>query len=484
MHDYIVIGSGYGGLSSAALLANSGFKVLLLESHSYIGGCASYYKRDNFLFDVGATTLSGVKENRPMGQLFKTLDIKPKLKKMSVGLVVKMDGKELHRYADREKWIETVKDFFGNKSEEKFWNKIYKTEEMGWEFVMNNGGLPSASFLDVISLLKLSNIKYAGLLPAVYNSIESFIPKLQLRNKNYYHFLSEQLFITSQNTIEDTPYITATMGLAYPSETYYPYGGMKSVADLIYKKFIELGGEIKFKNRVSKIKIEKEGYKIATVKGDVYHTRGVVSNVPIWNLGILLDGKEGEYFRKKAKFFNSAWGAFTINFAIESNLSMPSAYYQIHTKDKIPYSHGNSIFVTFSEPDDLERAPEGWKTVSISFHTDVNDWELDDYEDYDKRKELVTIKLLEEFDYHFPEFSNSAKMYILSGTPNTFEFYTKRYRGYVGGVPHSLKKSLLNMPPNKTPLKNFYISGDTVFPGQGIPAVVLGALNIHKIITQ
>jgi phytoene dehydrogenase-like protein len=31
-------------------------------------------------------------------------------------------------------------------------------------------------------------------------------------------------------------------------------------------------------------------------------------------------------------------------------------------------------------------------------------------------------------------------------------------------------------------LKNFYLSGDTAFPGQGIPAVVLGALNIHKMI--
>ena len=82
MYDYIIIGSGYGGLSSAALLANSGFKVLLLESHVYIGGCASYYKRDNFTFDVGATTLSAAAENRPMGQLFKMLDIEPDRKEM------------------------------------------------------------------------------------------------------------------------------------------------------------------------------------------------------------------------------------------------------------------------------------------------------------------------------------------------------------------------------------------------------------------
>ena len=53
MYDYIVIGAGYGGLVSAALLQKNGFKVLLIEAHKYIGGCASYYKRKNFLFDVG-----------------------------------------------------------------------------------------------------------------------------------------------------------------------------------------------------------------------------------------------------------------------------------------------------------------------------------------------------------------------------------------------------------------------------------------------
>jgi C-3',4' desaturase CrtD len=482
MYDYIIIGSGYGGLSSAALLAHSGFKVLLLESHVYIGGCASYFKRDNFTFDVGATTLSGIGENRPMGQLFKMLDIKPNLKKMGIGLVVKMDGNELLRFADKDKWIESAGNFFGNKKEEKIWNKIYKTEAMVWDFVMNNYAIPPTSIKEAVSLIKLSNFQYSGLIPAAFNSLESFVPKSAINNKNYYRFLSEQLLITSQNRIEDTPYLTAAMGLAYPSGTYYPYGGMKSVADLIYKKFIQSGGEIKFKNRVSKIEIEKEGYKISTAKGDVYHSKGIISNIPIWNLGIIIEGKEAEYFRKKAKYFDSAWGAFTINFAIESNFSTPSAYYQVHTKEKIPYSHGNSMFVTFSEPDDFERAPDGWKTVSISFHTDVDDWELEDYEDYDNRKKLVTIKLLEEFDFNFPEFSDCKKIFILSGTPNTFEFYTKRYRGYVGGIPHSLKKSLMNMPPNKTMLKNFYLSGDTAFPGQGIPAVVLGALNIHKII--
>lgn len=37
--DAIVIGSGIGGLTTAALMAKSGKKVLVLEQHDQAGGC-------------------------------------------------------------------------------------------------------------------------------------------------------------------------------------------------------------------------------------------------------------------------------------------------------------------------------------------------------------------------------------------------------------------------------------------------------------
>jgi all-trans-retinol 13,14-reductase len=51
--DAIVIGSGAGGLTSAALLALEGKRVLVLERHAVPGGCLQVFKRNGYEWDVG-----------------------------------------------------------------------------------------------------------------------------------------------------------------------------------------------------------------------------------------------------------------------------------------------------------------------------------------------------------------------------------------------------------------------------------------------
>jgi phytoene dehydrogenase-like protein len=58
--DVVVIGSGIGGLSCAALLARYGFEVVVCESHSIPGGAAHAFERNGFKFDSGPSLYSGL----------------------------------------------------------------------------------------------------------------------------------------------------------------------------------------------------------------------------------------------------------------------------------------------------------------------------------------------------------------------------------------------------------------------------------------
>jgi all-trans-retinol 13,14-reductase len=52
-YDAIVIGSGIGGLTTAALLAEVGWRVAVLEQHYTAGGCTHSYERNGYEWDVG-----------------------------------------------------------------------------------------------------------------------------------------------------------------------------------------------------------------------------------------------------------------------------------------------------------------------------------------------------------------------------------------------------------------------------------------------
>jgi len=53
-----VIGSGLAGLAAACTLAARGYKVLVLEQSSWLGGKAAQLQQDGYRFDMGPTILT------------------------------------------------------------------------------------------------------------------------------------------------------------------------------------------------------------------------------------------------------------------------------------------------------------------------------------------------------------------------------------------------------------------------------------------
>ena len=485
MYDYLVIGAGYGGLAAAALLQQRGQRVLLLESHATLGGCASFFRRQQFTFDVGATTFSGVLPAQPIGRLFGELGLQPDLVKLDPGMVIDLDGARLTRYADPERWIEEAGRHFPGTRQHAFWRKIFELNERAWETVNLSHRMPPTGFGDLLSLARPANLQYAGLLPGLLRPLTALLKKYELADDaKFRRFLDEQLLISTQNTAENAPYLTAAMGLAYPSETYYPMGGMFRPALLLLRHFKVRGGTAYFRRRVTRIAATPEGYTVQTAHGDSYTARGIVANAPIWNLARLTEGHISNYFNSLTERYDWAWGAFTVYFAIADQADLATAYYQIHTAQPLPHCAGNSVFVSFSLRGDTAKAPAGWRTVTISTHTRPEIWQHLTAQEYAARRNETALAILREFDRAFPEFAGAARQLVSDGTPLTFENYTQRHLGFVGGIPHSLRNNPLRLPSGVTPFPGFYLVGDSVFPGQGVPAVVLSALNATARIAE
>ncbi len=71
--DDIVIGSGMGGLTAAAMLAKLGRRVLVLEQHYVPGGFTHTFRRKGFRFDVGVHAVGEVTPHSMTGRLLRRL---------------------------------------------------------------------------------------------------------------------------------------------------------------------------------------------------------------------------------------------------------------------------------------------------------------------------------------------------------------------------------------------------------------------------
>lgn len=73
-YDAIVIGSGLGGLTTAALMARAGRRVLVLERHYTAGGFTHSYRRRGFEWDVGVHYVGDVhKGTSPSSRVFEAI---------------------------------------------------------------------------------------------------------------------------------------------------------------------------------------------------------------------------------------------------------------------------------------------------------------------------------------------------------------------------------------------------------------------------
>lgn len=510
-YDFLIIGSGIGGLSAAALLSKAGYSVLTLEGSHVAGGCASSYtvKRDGlkFVFESGATTVVGLDEHQPLRMLEEQLGIRFPLTELSPSMTVHFADKKIVRYKDRDRWIEECyQKFFGGNREvegkksetritkkqvEKFWRLVFRLSDFVWRVSEKNRVFPPRTLGDYWQLathnspLDLPNLRY------LFTPTLDVIRRYGLdRSEDFVRFCDEQLMITSQATSERVPFLYATPCLSYTnSSNYYSAGGIIKLSETILQRYKELGGEIFYRKPVTLIAKTGNGFKVTTESGENFESRNLVSNATIWNMAEMTKGRISEHFRALSQKFSFGWGAFTMSVAVkdtpENGIDRSlTLHHQFVLDEKIPHCESDSFFVSLSMPDDRERQPDGYRLFSVSTHTPAEKW-LEPNAKYDEMKAEVEAVIFTHLEKNLAGFKRENIVFKTSSTPKSWQDWTFRKSGRVGGVPNTMEKTVLDLVAPVTAFKGLYLVGDTVYPGQGIAGVCLSGQNAaHRIISQ
>ncbi len=131
---------------------------------------------------------------------------------------------------------------------------------------------------------------------------------------------------------------------------------------------------------------------------------------------------------------------------------------------------------------DPHLAPAGKTAVTVMFPTSYAYWkdlynEGPDRERYEAEKQRVALQVIERLDRRFPGLSGQVEMADVA-TPVTFERYTGNWQGSFEGwlpTPQSVMKPIPKTLPG---LANFYMVGQWVQPGGGLPSGVMTAREV------
>jgi len=481
--DVIVAGAGMGGMTAAVSMAEAGFSVLVLEKSHVPGGCSSSYYRKGYIFESGATTLIGFDEHQPLKWLEEKLNITLPRKAISPSMNVHMNGKVITRWQDREKWIGEVIKWFGEAAEQrKFWEKAFSVSDVVWKVSGKNPFFPPLEVRDWFKLLN-NNVRDVWVLPYAVQSVKETAIKTGVTNPEFFQFIDEQLMISAQSLSSETPFLFGAPAITYTNYTnYYVPGGLINIVRKLEGYLVNKKGELHTKEGVTSIEKKGRLFEVRSTKGTAYTASVVISNLPVWNMEETTSGEMAEYFKKESKQYDEAWGAFTMGIVTSDVYpeGMP-LHHQVHldADEKQAGLVAGSVFISFSQKHDYDRAEEGKRVLNISTHTVPEFW-FGLNGTYERTKESVQENILTVLKKKLPYFSDAEIKMVFSSTPVSWSNWVYRKKGRVGGIPQSMNRSLLDWTPNKTPFKGLFLCGDTVYPGQGIPGVTLSGLNASE----
>lgn len=481
----VVIGAGIAGLTAAALLAQAGHAVTVLEAQAYPGGCAGTFFHKGYRFDAGATVVGGFQPDGPHALVARMLDIAWRVRHHEPAWVVHLPDREIALARDYQ---DVLRNFPGSES---FWNEQTRIADVCWSLSAQGLPFPPASLAEALQLARVGFVNFPRdlqIMPFVFTSAYQWLQRHRVaHDRAFVRFIDAQLLIAAQTTSAhaNALYSATALDLARQG-VYHVEGGIGGLAETLVEKIKALGGKVYYRQRVERI-----GAENGRVTG-VYARNGrraradqffpcdfLIANLTPWSLDGLLGENSSAHLRREIQQRAHGWGAFALYLGVQADKlpqDLPD-HHQIVTSMDGALGEGRSIFMSLSPRWDSSRAPTGQRAVTVTTHTDVSQWwELlqRDMEAYQARKAEYADRILTAIDSAIPGFRSGVSL-MLAGTPVTYNYYTDRHLGMVGGFPQS---SLFKARSPRTGIANLRLVGDSIFPGQSTAGVTLGALRV------
>ncbi|MDX1613021.1 MAG: NAD(P)/FAD-dependent oxidoreductase [Candidatus Promineifilaceae bacterium] len=479
----LVIGAGIGGLTTAALLRKAGHTVTVLEAHVYPGGSAGTFYHQRYRFDAGATLAGGFSSGGPHARLAEALQLSWPIEPVDPAWIVHLpDGRQVTQWADRQRWLEEALHHFPRSAP--LWRRQERLADIAWDISSRPFPWPPQNLWELIEVARAVRPGTVRALPYLLRKTADLGP---LDDPLLDLFLDSQLLIAAQTTANRANALYGSAALDLPRRgVNHVRGGIGALADTLVQWLREHGGEVLFRQKVERIEVRgRRAVAVHTNKRLSLEADYIVVNATPWGLADLLGGEAPSELRREVERRQATWGAFTLYLGLDQAKLPPgiSDHHQVIVDAHLPLGEGNSVFISLSSAGDGDRAPAGKRAATLSTHTTVKPWwalRHGDQDAYHARRQAYVERMLAAAERAVPGISQAVELF-LPGTPVTFEFYTRRPLGMVGGFPQT---SLFDVRGPATGIPNLWLVGDSIFPGQSTAGVTLGGMRVAAAVSR
>ena len=237
--------------------------------------------------------------------------------------------------------------------------------------------------------------------------------------------------VQAPSATAEAPFALATLDYFYRG-TGHVHGGIERLAYALVEAVRAGGGTVRFSDDVKTLARQANQWRVTSRRGTV-DAPAVVANLLPQDVRRLLneDGSSAVGLKSLESQVGRSWGAAMLYLRVQADaLARDEAHHlELVQQETEPLSEGNHLFCSVSGRDE-SRSYDGLRTVTVSTHVPITD-----------PMEPVRVAATHERMKRgvaalAPELWSGVRD-VMTASPRTFQRFTGRHRGFVGGVPRT-----------------------------------------------
>lgn len=472
----VIIGSGLGGLLCGYILSKHGYRVVILEKNSVVGGCLQSFRRKGYLFDTGMHYIGSMDEGQLLHRFWKYFQLTDtiKLRKLDENAfdIISYNNNRYPSGMGYERYVEGFAGYFPDalKSLKQYVNILQK--------VANSSPVSRLEESDDLLPLEMDYVR---------TSVSDYLAKIT-SNTQLQSILAGNLPLYGGVKGKTPFYIHAFIHNSYMQGAYRIVGGSQSVADRLTDSICKMGGEILTNSKVVKLHgSEKHVERVTLEGGRELEGNYFISDIHPQLLVTLFDENmcKRSYCRRVRQMGNTIGGlTLYIGFKKGRVPYMNSNFFHYNVDDI--WSCGDycekdwprGYLFMHQAPVDGSNFSDSALMISYMRFEEIAKWKGTPVgrrgDDYKLFKEQHAVKMLAALEKEFPGIRANIAFYNVS-TPLTYEDYTGTSEGSMYGIFRDATSPIQTVISQQTYIPNLLMTGQST-NSHGMLGVTNGAM--------